>query len=695
MGEAKRKKEALKVKEAKKPKSTRFNIKNYSKKIQRRYLGLQKSTVGGLSGETMAEHYRNALTAFGKTGGAIRGFESTQMHRAYRTWKAKPFSGPSRNRFMEALEARCTTGAFTNPLNDDTDWVGIEIECMVDVNLLPSHIKDGYGRDHHGLAEFLKQERVQYYEIKQDGSLRNPEVDKEARKWSTVEICIISQATKKMSNVIRLCEALKTLDARVNRRCGLHVHVDMRHVLTNAERYTIGDRFAAALPLLSAMQHPLRQESTFCKLGRNVIESNDRYFAVNMASIVKHKTIELRLHSGTTDANKIIHWCKLLHAIKETDFIGFISNVGDVVQKLPTVTTSTVEYIKARTDLFSGSLEEVSKKNKCTVPFVDEDAEEVRLTDVINTELLNSLLTGAKACQTWEDVANFLREQMEHQDKIFNQIGNKQQLLYGEMLNEIIEKAKTATNYLNNRDENHKSFFINACYKATSFEGLIAIEEILYSSAHRNVAITHPDYIRDSVLNVIRPVLDLRKRELQASPKKPAKVFSFGKLLKEEKPDYSHEPRGIEALVSEEATNFAGLYRGSSLAAPQIGVFTLPDGRSFRILRKSDIAILGIAPVSSVDINFARREISYLDVSLTTRDISDAVCRGFIVDMVRPQRVRYTSRLIPHGNFVPEGVTGYASTVSATFDTPPPIRFTDIFEPIHLTETARASAESF
>jgi hypothetical protein len=45
--------------------------------------------------------------------------------------------------------------------------------------------------------------------------------------------------------------------------------------------------------------------------------NKDRYYSLNIASLHKHGTLEVRLHSGTTDAKKIIRWMSLMRSIYE------------------------------------------------------------------------------------------------------------------------------------------------------------------------------------------------------------------------------------------------------------------------------------------------------------------------------------------------------------------------------------------
>jgi hypothetical protein len=46
-------------------------------------------------------------------------------------------------------------------------------------------------------------------------------------------------------------------------------------------------------------------------------DSESRYFKLNLTAYWRHQTIEFRQHSGTTDAEKAVHWIQLLLAFVE------------------------------------------------------------------------------------------------------------------------------------------------------------------------------------------------------------------------------------------------------------------------------------------------------------------------------------------------------------------------------------------
>lgn len=100
----------------------------------------------------------------------------------------------------------------------------------------------------------------------------------------------------------------------MNKTCGLHVHVDMRQ----RDWRTAYARLYRALPWLYALVSPSRRsnETGYCARPRSPTPPTiGRYHALNPRSVKHHKTLEVRLHHGTIDAEKISRWVELILAV--------------------------------------------------------------------------------------------------------------------------------------------------------------------------------------------------------------------------------------------------------------------------------------------------------------------------------------------------------------------------------------------
>lgn len=162
--------------------------------------------------------------------------------------------------------------------------------------------------------------------------------------------------TSRLERVLRVVNGPGS--GRVNSSCGLHVHLDMR----TRDAAKCFDRLTKAEPLLYAMVPKTRFTNDFCKphSGQSYIQSirGDRYYGINATAYNRHKTLEVRIHSGSTNFEKINHWILLLGAIADTE-IRFDQlpakpvNAKDLQAWLP-VSDSTAQYVFERIEEFEG-----------------------------------------------------------------------------------------------------------------------------------------------------------------------------------------------------------------------------------------------------------------------------------------------------------------------------------------------------
>lgn len=218
------------------------------------------------------------------------------------------------------------------------EWIGVEIECF-----LPYSDFDTSDEAENTLDRKIKAAKLSRVTIKGDGSL-------DSEDGYGIEVCFLFNSSRGYDDLKKLCDILNDLGAFVNDTCGLHVHLDCRDLITNYDltRKNVrkrAKRFLKALPILRMMQPKSRLTNTFCKPG--ISTRNDRYYAINITAFQRHKTIEIRLHSGSTNFVKISNWIKLLKFIKNTPIIGTVQNYSDFVDKyaLPDV---LLEYVEKR-----------------------------------------------------------------------------------------------------------------------------------------------------------------------------------------------------------------------------------------------------------------------------------------------------------------------------------------------------------
>lgn len=153
-----------------------------------------------------------------------------------------------------------------------------------------------------------------------------------------------------------ICDKLNAIGCTVNKTCGLHVHFDMRHIEDTRQLSTIGQRVAKAVPALKMLMPKSRADNRFCARAINTLRSSgqgsSRYTFVNVASYKRHKTIEFRGHSGTTDATKIINWVRILRIIMDKPNRQPIENTAAMLAKYD-FSDDLAKYIQARSDKFA------------------------------------------------------------------------------------------------------------------------------------------------------------------------------------------------------------------------------------------------------------------------------------------------------------------------------------------------------
>ena len=134
---------------------------------------------------------------------------------------------------------------------------------------------------------------------------------------------------------------------RVNKKCGIHIHIDARHLpvdkldtglLTASETY---NRLTLLYPMLKKLVSESRLRNKYCKWVNNNPSSEryddrcGRYAAINFEAYSKYKTIEFRCANGSTNVVKIESWALLCRHLFDwcsnrensvpTNWVGFLA----------------------------------------------------------------------------------------------------------------------------------------------------------------------------------------------------------------------------------------------------------------------------------------------------------------------------------------------------------------------------------
>lgn len=160
------------------------------------------------------------------------------------------------------------------------------------------------------------------------------------------ELAILCK-TKEMPEIIkRVCTVLDSHNANVNDTCGLHVHLDVR----NKDEKQIFANLVKNQKMLYAMNPERRATGAYSKPNKSIKMEGDRYQGINPQSFNDHGTIEVRLHDGTTNAEKIINWITLLQVIAYKKGMKQLPHINELVKY--NAKPSLIEYVKTRIEKF-------------------------------------------------------------------------------------------------------------------------------------------------------------------------------------------------------------------------------------------------------------------------------------------------------------------------------------------------------
>lgn len=169
------------------------------------------------------------------------------------------------------------------------------------------------------------------------------------------EIAVVAKSSHIAEVITKVCAVLSEHDAEVNKTCGLHVHLDMR----GSDENRAFSNLVKAQNLLYGMVPHSRYENTYCRPNKSrcMDDYQGRYFGINPQSYKEHRTIEVRLHSGSINAVKIINWIKLLQKIAycKKKIPVKVKKATDITNAL-TLSDSLKNYISERINNFDNKL---------------------------------------------------------------------------------------------------------------------------------------------------------------------------------------------------------------------------------------------------------------------------------------------------------------------------------------------------
>ena len=171
--------------------------------------------------------------------------------------------------------------------------------------------------------EYLRDKLIEaglhsFVQVKNDGSIRPTESHPKS-----VEVVVLATEAKINEVIKKLCDVLasRRVEAVANESCGMHVHLDMRN---RDVKECYKNLYYSQGILVSMVPSARRSEDSahaqrYCKKNTtpdiDKYPRGDRYHVINVDAYEKYKTLEIRVHSGTTNALKINNWITILNNI--------------------------------------------------------------------------------------------------------------------------------------------------------------------------------------------------------------------------------------------------------------------------------------------------------------------------------------------------------------------------------------------
>lgn len=163
-------------------------------------------------------------------------------------------------------------------------------------------------------------EESKLMKVKEDGSLSDGGKELVRVTWANRE--------GRLAGLLKL-----RLEGRVDKSCGLHVHVDVRHLPqfnATSERFSIRetyDRLCKFYKFLKKLVPKSRLQNRYCRWRNNRL-SGGRYCAINWCAYEEHGTLEFRCQGGSINLVKIETWALLCQFL-----VDFASKTGQTIPK--------------------------------------------------------------------------------------------------------------------------------------------------------------------------------------------------------------------------------------------------------------------------------------------------------------------------------------------------------------------------
>lgn len=296
------------------------------------------------------------------------------MNEAIALMLAQPVPNPAKRRLLIDFgvtenEARMLMRTLT-PVRTRTNsgqsikfTFGVEIECLANheaiynaVTASGVEIADHFsGWMSHGNRAHTEKS----YKIMSDGSVYDSH-----HNYGSEVVTPVLKNTTGFKDLKTVCKCLNDLNTKVNKTCGLHVHVGAAD-LTDEQYANVFVNYAYLEKAIDQWMGVSRREDnagyakgfrnykralTLCHSRCEIMHElgSSRYYKVNPQSYAAHKTIEFRQHHGTTNFEKIKAWVLFLGKLVEWSKTNRLDHDICEIEAIPFITSREKSFFKTR-----------------------------------------------------------------------------------------------------------------------------------------------------------------------------------------------------------------------------------------------------------------------------------------------------------------------------------------------------------
>lgn len=160
----------------------------------------------------------------------------------------------------------------------------------------------------------------------------------------------------------KVCWVLEYCDVKVNDSCGLHIHMDAADFNLQTWK-NLALSYKHLERVIDSFMPQSRRQNYYCKslssisaadiqAAQNINDlraafGNNRYRKVNLEAYARHRTVEFRQHSGTTNFTKMENWVRFLNGLITFAKSGIAANAS--LENIPFLDEKQKLFYKLRT----------------------------------------------------------------------------------------------------------------------------------------------------------------------------------------------------------------------------------------------------------------------------------------------------------------------------------------------------------